>query len=333
MRRYSRRAALRLLGCGVAAPAIAPVVASSVARAQAGYPNRPINLIVGFAAGGGTDIIARLVAAELSKELGQQIVVENRAGASGTIAAGVVARAEPDGYTMMMGHVSSNAMVPAVMASVPYDPATAFTPIMTIGTVAQVLTVPANSPARSVADFIRLLKERPGKLSYASSGIGTQQHLAAEMFKQATGTDMAHVPYRGSGQAVNDLITGNVDVNFDTMPTVLPHLRSGALRGLGVTTAKRAPIMPDLPTIAESGVPGFDVDTWYMVMGPKGLPAEIVTTWSAGLAKLLNAPAFKKRLEDLATDVGGGTPADAQALLARDIRKWADLVKTAGIRG
>lgn len=324
MTTVSRRGALGVLGGALCAPRLG--------IAQEGYPSRPIMMVVGFAAGGGTDIVARLIGAEISKDLGQQIVVENRSGASGTIAAGLVARSTPDGYTMLMGHVSANAMVPAVIPSVPYEPLTSFTPIMTVGAVPQLLTVPANSPARSVQDFIRLLKERPGKMSYASSGIGTQQHLAAELFKQATGTDMVHIPYRGSGQAVNDLIAGNVDCNFDTVPTVLPFIRAGTLRGLAVTTAKRTPVLPEMPTIAESGVAGFDVETWYMVMGPKGLPAPIVARWSAALGRALQSEELRRRLEELSTTVGGGTPADAEGLLRREIDKWAGVVKTAGIR-
>ncbi|MEP9347958.1 tripartite tricarboxylate transporter substrate binding protein [Xanthobacter sp. KR7-225] len=301
------------------------------AAAQEKYPSRPITLMVGFAPGGGTDIIARLIAPKLSEVLGQPVVVENRSGASGTIAAAAVSRAAPDGYTMLMGHVSSNAMVPAVMR-VPYDPLRSFTPVAVVGTVPQVVVVPAASPVKTLQELIAFSKKSAQKPNYASSGVGTQQHLAAELFKQATGADLVHVPYKGSGQAINDLVAGVVDLNFDTVPTVLPHIRAGTLRPLAVTTKTRVPTLPDVPTVAESGVPGFDVDTWYMVMGPAHLPQPIVDLWSNAVKQALTDPAARQRLTDLGTVIVGGTPAEAAAVLDADVAKWGRVVKDAGIK-
>lgn len=307
------------------------LVLCAPALAQEKYPTRSVTLMVGFAPGGGTDIIARLIAPKLSEALGQPVVVENRSGASGSIAASAVSRAAPDGYTMLMGHVSSNAMVPAVMR-VPYDPLRSFTPVAVVGTVPQVLVVPAASPVKTLQELIAYSKKNPQKPNYASSGVGTQQHLAAELFKQATGAELVHVPYKGSGQAINDLVAGVVDLNFDTVPTVLPHIRAGTLRALAVTTKTRVPTLPDVPTVAESGVPGFDVDTWYMVMGPANLPQPIVDLWADAVQKALKDPAVRQRLTDLGTEIVGGTPAGAASVLNADVAKWARVVKDAGIK-
>lgn len=301
------------------------------AAAEEKYPTRPLTLMVGFAPGGGTDIIARLLAPKLSELLGQPVVVENRSGASGTIAAAAVARAKPDGYTMLMGHVSSNAMVPAVM-SVTYDPLRAFTPVTLVGTVPQVVVVPVSSPAKTLQDLITLSKTEGQKINYASSGVGTQQHLAAELFKQATGAQMVHVPYKGSGQAINDLVSGVVDVNFDTVPTVLPHIKAGTLRPLAVTTPQRIAALPDVPTVAETGVTGYDVSTWYMVMGPAGLPQPIVKAWGDAVRAALQDPAIRQRLTDLSTEITVSTPEEAAQVLSADVAKWAGVVKAAGIK-
>lgn len=298
--------------------------------AQDAFPSRPITIVVGFSPGGGTDIIARLIAPGLSRFFGQPVIVENRSGASGTIAASAVATADPDGHTMLMGHVSSNAMVPAVM-KVAYDPQSDFTAVSVIGTVPQMVVVPASSPAGNLQQFIAMLREAPGKYNYASSGIGTQQHLAAELFKQATDTDMVHIPYQGSGQALNDLIAGGVDVNFDTVPTVLPHIKAGTLRALAVTTGSRIALLPDVPTVAEAGAAGFEVSTWYMLMGPRGLPSATVDRWSQAINATLADPTVRQRLTDLSTDIGSGDSAAAAKLLQTDITRWKSVVENAGI--
>lgn len=302
------------------------------ARAQQPFPSRPITLLVGFAPGGGTDIIARLIAPRLAEALGQPVVVENRAGASGTIAAATVARARADGHTLLMGHVSSNAMVPPIMANLPYDPARDFAPIALVGTVPQVLVVPAASPARDLAGFVALLRERPGRLNYASSGVGTQQHLAAELFRQATRTDMIHVPYRGSGQAVTDLISGSIDANFDTLPTVMPHIQSGALRALAVTTRQPVASLPGVPTIWAAIAPGYDVSTWYMLMAPARTPEPVITRIAAALRATIDSVDMQERFAALGTEPGQGTPAEATAFLAAEVEKWARVVREANIR-
>ena len=311
----ARRAALAL--------ALAAGLAPFAAGAEEAYPAKPVTLLVGFAPGGGTDLIARQIGPKLSELLKQPVVIENRAGASGTIAAQAVAKARPDGYTLLLGHVSSNAMVPAITPRIPYAAGKDFTPITLIGSVPQVVVVPASSPAKTLTEFIALAKARHGAVNYASSGPGTQQHFAAELFELATGTSMTHVPYKGSGAALADLISGMVDVNFDTVPTVLQHIRSGKLRALAVTTPRRIATLPDVPTVAESGVPGYEIGAWYMLMGPANLPAPVRDALAAAVNKTLQTPDVREKLAALGTEIAGGTPQQAQAFLASEIGKWA----------
>lgn len=289
-------------------------------------------MLVGFAPGGGTDTLSRLLAPKLQEAFGQPVAVENRPGGSGTIAVSAVLRSRPDGYTLGVGTNSSNTIVPPLMRPPPFDPLRDQTPILWAGTVPQVVAVPANSPARDLQGFIAMLRATPGGVNYASSGIATQQHFAAELFARATGTSMAHVPYRGSGQAVNDLIAGQVDVNFDTLPTVLPHIRAGTLRGLAVTTPERVDWLPDTPTVAEAGVPGFDVVTWYLVYGPAGLPAPIVARWVEALNAALADPGVRARVHEAGFIPGGGTAADAAARVRDDAERFGRLAREAGIR-
>lgn len=296
---------------------------ASAAAAQESYPVKPVNLIVGFAPGGGTDLIARVIAPRLSELLKQPVVVENRAGASGTIGAGAVAKAKPDGYTLLLGHVSSNAMVPAIRAQMPYVASKDFTAISLIGSVPQVVVVPASSPTKTFADFVAMVKARKGAINYASSGQGTQQHFAAELFQLATGTSMTHVPYKGSGAALTDLLSGQVDVNFDTVPTVLQYIRSGQLRALAVTTRSRVATLPNVPTVAESGVPGYEIGAWYMLMAPADLPKSVRDTLASNVSKALATPDVREKLAALGTEISGGTPEEAQAYLGTEIGKWA----------
>lgn len=290
--------------------------------AQDTYPAKPITLLVGFAPSGGTDIIARQLGQKLGEILKQPVVIENRAGASGTIAATAVARAKPDGYTLLLGHVSSNAMVPAITPKLPYDPEKDFTPIVLIGTVPQVIVVPASSPAKTLADFIAMSKAKKGAVNYASSGVGTQQHFAAELFQSATGATMTHVPYKGSGAALTDLLSGQVDVNFDTVPTVLQYIRSGRLRALAVTTPTRVASLPDVPTVAEAGIPGFAISAWYMLMGPPNLPDSIRDTLNHAANDALKSPDLREKLGALSTEISGGTPASARDYLKAEVVRW-----------
>ena len=295
------------------------------AAAEEHWPAKPVTLLVGFAPGGGTDLIARQVAPRLSELLKQPVIVENRDGASGTIATAAAARARPDGYTLLLGHVSSNAMVPAIMSKLPYAAARDFTAITLIGSVPQVVAVPASLPPKTLQEFIAFAKTKPGGVNYASSGAGTQQHFAAELFQQATRTTMTHVPYKGSGAALADLIAGQVDVNFDTVPTVLQQVKAGKLRALAVTSRQRAASLPEVPTVIEAGVPDYDIGAWYMLMGPAGLPKPVVDALADAMNRTLQSPEVRDKLAALGTDVAGGTPAQAQDYLKAEIARWSKL--------
>ena len=235
------------------------LLASSATTWAQEWPSRPVHLMVGFAPGGGTDIVGRALAQRMGENLKQSIVVENKAGAAGTIAADYVAKAAPDGYTLLMGHSNSNAISPFVLSNVPYDPATDFTPITYLGYVPNVLVVNAALPVNSVAELIALAKTKPGQLTYGSSGIGSTQHLAGALFAKISGVTLNHIPYKGSGQAIVDLLSGQITMNFDTLPPVLEHIKSGKLRALAISTPKRLPQLPNVPTFAEVGINGFDV--------------------------------------------------------------------------
>ncbi len=295
------------------------------AAAEEHWPAKPVTLLVGFAPGGGTDLIARQVAPRLSELLKQPVIVENRAGASGTIATAAAARARPDGYTLLLGHVSSNAMVPAIMPKLPYAAARDFTAITLIGSVPQVVAVPASLPPKTLQEFIAFAKTKPGGVNYASSGAGTQQHFAAELFQQATRTTMTHVPYKGSGAALADLIAGQVDVNFDTVPTVLQQVKAGKLRALAVTSRQRAASLPEVPTVIEAGVPDYEIGAWYMLMGPAGLPKPVVDALADAMNRTLQSPEVRDKLAALGTDIAGGTPAQAQDYLKAEIARWSKL--------
>jgi tripartite-type tricarboxylate transporter receptor subunit TctC len=301
------------------------------ARAQAGYPDRPITLVDGFVPGGGSDIVARLLASKLRSELGQPVVVENRPGASGTVAMAGVLRSRPDGYTLAIGTISSLSVLPQVMAHKPYDPLADLTPILLVASVPQVVVVNENSPFRTLRELLDYAKANPSKLNFASSGIATSQHLAGELLARAAGVEMTHVPYRGSGQALADLMAGQVDLNVDTLPTNLPHIRGGKLRALAVTTPERVEWLPDVATVAELGFPGFDRKVWYMIVGPAGLPAPIVNRLASALNAALAAPEVAQRLRESGFMLGGGTPASAAALLRTENESNAAIARAANI--
>jgi tripartite-type tricarboxylate transporter receptor subunit TctC len=316
-----------LLGAATAALAV-PVPA----RAQAPWPTRPITLLVGFAPGGGTDIIARLLQPALQAELGQPIAVENRPGASGTIAAAANARAAPDGYTLLMTTISASAVVPPQMRPPPFDILKDQTAVVLAATVPLVCVVPLSSPARDLAGLIAAAKARPGRLNYSSSGVATQQHLAAELLCRAAGVEMTHVPFRGTGQAVNEILAGRIDLAIDTFPTYVPHIRAGRVRVLAVTMPERVEMLPEVPTVAESGFPGFDANVWYMLMAPPGTPAAITDRLAAAVNKALADPVLRPRVIDAGFIPGGGTSADAASLLRRDAARYGRLIEQAGIR-
>jgi tripartite-type tricarboxylate transporter receptor subunit TctC len=302
------------------------------ARAQENYPARPITMFVGFAPGGGTDIVSRMLSPQLQEELGQPVTVENRPGASGTLAAGMVARARPDGYTLLTGTVSSQCAVAPLMRPPPYDQLRDFTPLMLVGTLPLVMVVRADSPARDVASLKAYAKEKPDGLNYGTSGVGSQQHLASELLARQGQMKMTHIPYRGTGQSVNALMAGDVDVNIDTLATYLPHIRGGRLRALATTLPARAASLPEVPTVEEQGFPGYDMSVWYMVLGPAGLPPEVVRRLEGALGKTIAKPTINRRLVDAGYIPGGGTAEAAAALVRRDAERLGRLVQEAGIK-
>ena len=301
-------------------------------HAQA-YPNRPVRLIVGFSPGGGTDVVARVVGQKVSEALGQQIIIENRPGATGTIAANAVAKATPDGYTLLVAHVNSNAIAPSVFSKLPYDARKDFAPIIYLGYVPNVLAVNVSKvPAKNVKELVAYAKQNPGQLSFASSGNGSTQHLAGEMLKLTAGINIIHVPYKGSGQAITDLLAGVVQLNIDTMPPVIEHIKSGSLRALAVTTPKRATQLPDVPTFVEEGLQGFTMTNWYGVAAPAGTPPEIVKRLNAEFDKALNDKDVKSKLVPVGAELAGGSAAEFEAFIKTEIDKYAKLTKDANVK-
>src|SRR6201988_2250215 len=293
------------------------VVLSGSAEAQT-WPARFVRVVVPFPPGGGTDAIARIVSAQLSVQVGQQVVVENKGGGATNIGTEMVARAEPDGYTLLLQSMPL-AVNRFLFASLPYDPLADLAPVILICDYPNVMAVPVTSPARSVAEFIAYAKANPGKVTFASSGHGTSVHLSGELFKRMAGIEMTHVPYRGAGPALNDLIPGRVDVTFNTRVAVVPSIQGGKLRGLAVTSAKRSAAAPELPPIAEAGVPGFDVSSWYALFAPAKTPPEIVRKMPADTVAALADPVTKERLAQLGVTVVGSTPIELAAYLRSEM--------------
>lgn len=313
---------------GIAAAFLA--LATAAASAD-DYPAKPIRMVVGYPPGGGTDIVARLVGQKLTESYGQQIIVDNRAGATGTLAANLVSKAVPDGYTLIMGHAASHTMAPAVFRKLGYDGLNDFSMISYVGGVPHVLVVSAALPAKNVKELLALARAKPKTTSFASSGIASGQHLAGEMFKAMNKLDITHVPYKGSAQANVDLIGGQVTMNFDTMPSIVAHVQSGKLRALGVTVRNRVPQMPDVPTLVESGMPNFEIMSWYGVMGPAGTPKAVVARLNADVNRIMRIPEIKAKLEELGTQMEQMTPAQFTALVRNDLKKYSDLVRDAHI--
>jgi tripartite-type tricarboxylate transporter receptor subunit TctC len=304
---------------------------AAVAHAQP-YPSKPVRVIVGFPPGGGTDVVARVIAQKLTEWWGQAVTVENRAGATGTIGADVVAKAAPDGYTLLMGHVNSHGIAPNLFPKMPYDALKDFAAVAYVGYVPNVLAVHPSVPAKSVKELVALARSQPGKLNFASSGNGSTQHLAGELFKQLTVTSIVHVPYKGSGDAIKDLLAGVVSMNFDTMPPVLPHVQAGKLRGLAISTPRRLPQLPDVPTFAEEGIANFDVANWYGVMAPAATPRELVTRLNGDINKAMQVPEVRARLEGVGTQLREQSAADFDAYMKAEVAKYAKLVKDTGVR-
>ena len=297
------------------------------------YPSKPIRLLVGFPPGGGTDIVARILAPKLTAAWNQQIVIDNRTGATGTIAAGVVARATPDGYTLLMGHASTNTIAPALYAKLPFDPQRDFTPVTLVGSVPHLVSVHPSVPARSIKELIALAKASPGVWTTPSSGHGSMSHIAGEVFKHTTGTNFTHVPYKGAGLSVQDLIAGQVKVSFDTTAAVMPFVKSGKLRALAAAAPRRLSALPDLPTVTEAGVPGYVMSSWYGVFAPAGTAPAIVRALHAELNRAQDLPDVKAHMDHLgADDTRMPTPEAFAALVKTELVRFANVVKAAGIR-
>jgi tripartite-type tricarboxylate transporter receptor subunit TctC len=304
----------------------------AAAQAQAAFPERPVTLVVPFAAGGSTDVVARVIAEKMSEDLGQQVIVQNVAGAGGSLGAGNVARAEPDGYTILMGTVATHALNPLILKNKPYDAEADFTPVSLLVLVPNVLVVNPELPAKSVGELLALLKAEPDKWSYASSGNGTPLHLSGELFKSMAGVSMEHIPYKGSGPALNDLLGNQVSIMFDNLPSSSAHIKAGTLRALAVTTAERAPSFPDVPTMAEAGLPGYETYTWNALFAPKDTPKEVVDRLNAAAVKAMADPGVAERIKEFSATIIASSPEELATHVKAEIAKWTPVVKDANVQ-
>ena len=306
------------------------VMAALPATAQ-NYPNRAIRLVVPSSPGGGTDITGRIVAQKLSEQLGQQVVVDNRAGAGTIIGNDIVAKAPPDGYTLLMG-LSTLAINPSMYAKLPYDALKDFAPVSLAVLSPNILTVHPSLPAKNVREFIALAKAKPGTITFGSAGQGTSPHLSGELLKVLAKIDIVHVPFKGSGQSVISSLAGEIVANFPSVPTAMPYLKANRLRGLGVTTAKRTQALPDVPSIAEAGVPGYEATQWFGVLAPAGTPRPIIDRLNAEMIKMLKSPDVRERFISDGTDPAPTTPEEFAAYIKSETEKWTKVIKAAGIK-
>jgi tripartite-type tricarboxylate transporter receptor subunit TctC len=318
----------RILAVSFALAAAAPVAAQSSAQ---NYPNKPIHIIVTFTPSGAPDILARFLAERLGVAWNAQVIVDNKAGAGGLIGADYVAKSAGDGHTLVLGTSGTHAINGALYQKMPYDMVKDFTPISLLATTPHLLVVHNNVPAKSVKELIDLGKKE-GKMTFASAGSGTSIHVTGELFKTMSGIDMTHIPYKGRASAIPDVMGGRVTMMFDTMPSSLPLVREGKLRGLAVTSLKRSPSAPDIPTIAESGLPGFDADSWFAVFAPPGTPKPIVDKLNSEIVKIIKSPEARKRLFELGMDPVGSTPEELATYQRAEIAKWTKVVKDSGAK-
>ena len=305
--------------------------AAGTVLAQA-YPAKPIRMMIGFPPGGGTDIIGRIVAQKLGEALGQQIIVDNRGGASGQLAAELVSKAAPDGYTIMMAHIAAISILPSLVSKLPYDAQKDFAPVSLAAIGPNLLVVHPSVPAKNVRELVALAKSRPGQLQYASPGAGTVQHLAGELFKLQAKVDILHVPYKGSGQSIVDLIAGQVHMDFDAVPPVINYVRQGKLRALAVTSAKRFSLLPDIPTVEEAGVPGFDMSTWWGIVAPAAVSKDIISKLNSEMVRSIRQADAQDKISSVGADTVGNTPDEFAAFIRTETGKYARIVKAANIK-
>ena len=319
------------------AAAFAGLLLASLALAPAavwaqGYPSKPIRLVVPFPAGGSLDVVARAMGQKLAEAWGQPVVIDNRPGAGGNIGADLVAKSAPDGYTILEGALSTHAVNVSLYGKMPYDPVRDFTPITLVAVTPNVLVLNPSVPANSVKELIAYAKANPGKLSFGSGSNGSAGHLAGELFKTEAGVDMVHVPYKGAAPAMQDLLGGRIQLMFDNLANSMQQVRAGKLKALAVTTAQRSALVPDLPTLAEAGLPGFDIYTWWGFMAPAGTPKEIVAKWNAEVARILNTPEMKAFFAQQGAEPAPTSPEEFAALIRREIPKYAKIVKDSGAK-
>ncbi len=314
----------RILLAGSAALLAAPALAQS-------FPARTITIVVPFAAGGSTDVVARIIAAKMSENMGQQVIIENRAGAGGGVGAAAVAKAAPDGYTILMGTISTHTLNPIMAKTKLFDPVKDFAPISLLATIPSVVVVHPSLGVNTIQELIALLKREPGKHSYGSSGNGTPLHVAGELFKRMTGTDIQHIPYRGGGPAMNDLLGGQFKIMFDNLPPSVPHIRAGTLKALAVTVKERVPGFENVPTMIESGLKDFDVYSWNGLLAPAGTPAAVIAKLNEEANKAIKDPSVKAKLLDISAQTVGTTPQQLADFIAKELTIWEPVIKGANI--
>ncbi|HWX46791.1 MAG TPA: tripartite tricarboxylate transporter substrate binding protein [Roseomonas sp.] len=321
-----------LAGAALAAPALTPRAARAQGASQGAWPNRPVTMLVPFVAGGPSDIVARAIANRMSQTIGQPVVAENRAGANGEVAGRLLARAEPDGHTLMVGSIGVYAINAALRPDLGYDPVKDFTPVTLAVSMPNVLVVnPEKVPVKTTAELVAWLKANPGKASYSTSGVGSSDQMTTELFKQRTGVDVAHVPYRGGAAATTDLIAGNVQMSFQNLGTVAGHIQGGRLRALMVTDAKRHPVLPDVPTAAEAGLEDFVITSWQALMAPAGMAPDLQKRVHAAAVEALHHPDVRPRLEQIGMTVVASSPEEYSQFQRAEIARWRKVIETAGI--
>ena len=312
--------------------AAALAVLSQAAFAQGAFPNRPITMVVGFAPGGGTDTVARIVAKKLGDSVGQTVIVENKAGAGGTVATNQVAKSAPDGYTILLGSIGSLAVAPHIIAKLPYDPMRDLAPITMAVEFPNVIVVQPSMPAQTLAEFVQLAKASPGTIGYGSSGIGGIGHLAGELLKQVADIDIVHVPYKGGGPAMQDMLGGQIPAMVATPVTALPHIKAGKIRAIATTGAARAALLPDVPTVAESGYPGYEATNWYAYLAPTGTPKDVLARLNRELVQTLSSTEVQEQLHRQGLEAKPGTPEELTKYMERELATWGRVVKAANIQ-